>query len=113
MGTQIGIGSSSAELLAAWRLIYGSAREAMAVLEAGGRISMEQRHRTRLSSAFAGQLMLAAVQRVFQAAGGRALFTENAMQRALRDVLGVTAHRALAWDSSTANYGNHLLGHTQ
>ncbi len=110
MGTHMGIGQSAAEILAAGRLAIGAARDAMATLERGERLSKEQRTRTRLGSSFAAQLSLAAVQRLFNAAGGRALFVENAMQRQIRDLYAVAAHRALAWDSSTANYGALLLG---
>ena len=96
--------------MAAERLILGAAREAMAVLERGERLTTEQRQRTRLSSAFAAQLTLAAAQRLFNASGSRALFLESAMQRYLRDLYAVAAHRGLAWDSSAANYGALLLG---
>ncbi|HUB95450.1 MAG TPA: hypothetical protein VL993_06010 [Stellaceae bacterium] len=110
MGTQIGIGSSAAEILAAARLAIGGARDAMAVLERGERISQEQRSRTRLQSSYAAQLCLAATQRLFNAAGGRALFRETELQRLMRDMYGVAAHRGLAWDAATAAYGSMLLG---
>jgi alkylation response protein AidB-like acyl-CoA dehydrogenase len=112
MGTQIGIGSSAAEILSAARLAIGGARDAMAVLERGERITPEQRSRTRLGSSFAAQLCLAATQRLFNAAGGRALFRETQLQRLMRDLYGVAAHRGLAWDSATAAYGNLMLGRT-
>lgn len=110
MGTQIGVGSAAAELVAASRVILGAAREAMAVLERGERLTTEQRQRTRLSAAFGAQLTLAAAQRLFNAAGSRALFVDSAMQRYMRDLYAVAAHRGLAWDSSTANYGALMLG---
>ena len=110
MGTQIATGNSAAELLAASRLILGAAREAMAVLERGERLATEQRQRTRLSAAFGAQLILAAAQRLFNGAGSRALFLDSAMQRYMRDLYAVAAHRSLAWDSSAANYGALLLG---
>ncbi len=110
MGTHMGIGSSAAEIMAAGRLAIGAAHDAMATLERGEHLSQEQRKRTRLSSSYAAQLSLAAVQRLFNAAGGRALFVENAMQRQMRDLYAVAAHRGLAWDSSIANYGAALLG---
>jgi 3-hydroxy-9,10-secoandrosta-1,3,5(10)-triene-9,17-dione monooxygenase len=112
MGTQIGAGGSAAELMAAARLILGAAREAMEVLERGERLSTELRTRTRLSSAFGAQLALTAAQRVFNAAGGRALFLDSALQRYIRDLYAVAAHRGLSWDSSAANYGALLLGAT-
>lgn len=111
MGTQIGVGHSAAELQAAARLAIGCAREAMAVLARGEKLSREQRQQTRLSSAFAGQLALSAAQRLFNAAGGRALFLDGAMQRQMRDILAVAAHRSLAWDISRAAFGELTLGH--
>jgi 3-hydroxy-9,10-secoandrosta-1,3,5(10)-triene-9,17-dione monooxygenase len=109
-GTQIGIGATAAELLAAEQLVLGLPREAMAVLERGERISTEQRKRTRLGAGFAAQLMLGATQRLFNAAGGRALFSDGPMQRLMRDLYGVCAHRGLAWDSCASNYGALMLG---
>jgi alkylation response protein AidB-like acyl-CoA dehydrogenase len=111
MGTQIGVGNSAAELQAASRLAIGSAREAMEVLGRGEKLGTQQRQQTRLSSAFAAQLTLGAVQRLFNAAGGRALFLDNVMQRQMRDVAAVAAHRSLAWDTSRAAYGELTLGH--
>ena len=108
-GTQIGVGVSAAELLAAGRLIFGVARDAMAVLERGGRLTSEERARTRLGAAFGAQLCLSAVQRLFNAAGARALFVDSAMQRLMRDLYAVSAHRALAWDASAAAYGAAML----
>ena len=110
MGTQIGVGHAAAELHAAQRLCIGAAREAMDVLARGERLTQGQRQRTRLSSAFAAQLALGAVQRLFNAAGGRALFLDSALQRYIRDLYAVAAHRGLAWDSSAASYGSLLLG---
>jgi alkylation response protein AidB-like acyl-CoA dehydrogenase len=110
MGTQIGAGAAAAELFAASRLSLGAAREAMAVLERGERLTTAQRQRTRLSASYAAQLALGAVQRLFNAAGGRALFLDSALQRELRDLYAVAAHRGLTWDSSAANYGALLLG---
>lgn len=108
-GTQIGVGASAAELIAAERLVFGVARDAMAVLERGERLTAEQRLRTRLGAGFGAQLCLTAAQRLFNAAGARALFADSAMQRLLRDLYAVAAHRALAWDASAAAYGAALL----
>ncbi len=109
-GTQIGVGLSAAELMAAERLMFGAARDAMAGLERGERLSTEQRLRTRLSAAFGAQLCLSAVQRLFNAAGARALFVDSAMQRLMRDLYAVSAHRALTWDVCTSAYGAMVLG---
>ena len=110
MGTQISLGHATVELRAAQQLCIDGARQAMAVLGRGERLSLHQRQHTRLASSFAAQLALAAVQRLFNAAGGRALFVDSPMQRSMRDLYAVAAHRALAWDAAAANYGAMLLG---
>jgi alkylation response protein AidB-like acyl-CoA dehydrogenase len=108
-GTQIGVGTSAAELIAAERLIFGVARDAMAVLEQGERLTAEQRLRTRLGAGFGAQLCLSAMQRLFNAAGARVLFVDSAMQRLMRDFYAVSAHRVLAWDASSSAYGAVML----
>jgi 3-hydroxy-9,10-secoandrosta-1,3,5(10)-triene-9,17-dione monooxygenase len=82
----------------------------MRVLGLGQRLTRDQRQQIRMGSAFAGQMALGAVQRLFNNAGGRALFLDSAMQRSLRDLYGVAAHRALQIESAAAGYGGVLLG---
>jgi 3-hydroxy-9,10-secoandrosta-1,3,5(10)-triene-9,17-dione monooxygenase len=110
MGTQMNVGKAAMEIRTAGQTCIGAAREAMRILGLGERLSHRQRQQIRLSSAFAAQMALGAVQRLFTAAGGRALFTDNAMQRYLRDLYGVAAHRALQIESASASYGSILLG---
>jgi 3-hydroxy-9,10-secoandrosta-1,3,5(10)-triene-9,17-dione monooxygenase len=110
MGTQISLGHAAVEVRAAQQICIDGARQAMAVLGRGERLSGRFRQHTRLASSYAAQLALAAVQRLFNAAGGRALFTDNAMQRHMRDLYAVAAHRGLAWDAAAAGYGALLLG---
>jgi 3-hydroxy-9,10-secoandrosta-1,3,5(10)-triene-9,17-dione monooxygenase len=108
-GAQIGVGASAAELMAAEGLIFGAARDAMAVLERGARLTAEQRQRTRVAAAFGAQLCLTATQRLFNAAGAGALFADNPMQRLMRDLYAVAAHRALTWDACASAYGAVIL----
>jgi alkylation response protein AidB-like acyl-CoA dehydrogenase len=110
MGTQIGAATAAAEIEAAKRVYLAAAQDAMATLERGEAMTRQQRLGCKLNAAYACQLTLAAVQRLFNAAGWRALFTDNAMQRQVRDLYAVAAHRALTWDASAAAYGGHLLG---
>ena len=108
-GTQIGVGVSAAELMAAERLVFGVARDAMAALERGERLTTEQRARTRLGAGFGAQLCLSAMQRLFNAAGAQALFVDSAMQRLMRDLYAVSAHRALTWESCSSACGAAML----
>ncbi len=72
----------------------------MAVLEPRRAAEHEQRQR-RGSPRLRRQLALGAVQRLFNAAGGRALFPDSPMQREMRDLYAVAAHRGLAWEASS------------
>jgi len=111
-GSQIGIGQAAIEVEAAWRLCIGLVREMMAKLEAGEEVSMELRLKIKAATAHGCQTALHAVQRLFNAAGGGALFANNVMQRRLRDIHAVAAHRSTHWELNMAGYGAERLGMT-
>jgi hypothetical protein len=50
------------------------------------------------------------VQRLFNQAGGGALFSSSAMQRQFRDAAAAAAHHAISWDAAAGDYGRVLLG---
>lgn len=109
MGTQIGVGSASAAIEGAAVIYLTAARDAMRALERGERIGKAQKLRAKRDSAFAAQLCLNAVTGLFNAAGGRALFTKNPMQRQYRDLIAAASHHSIVWDSVTAEYGRFAL----
>ncbi|HUB94602.1 MAG TPA: hypothetical protein VL993_01705 [Stellaceae bacterium] len=109
MGTHMNAGRAAVEIEAAGRMYLVAAREAMATLGRGEPLSEEQRLQSRLSSSMAGQLALAAVQRLYNAAGGRANYLRNVLQRQVRDVQTAASHISLVWENATAAYGSHLL----
>jgi 3-hydroxy-9,10-secoandrosta-1,3,5(10)-triene-9,17-dione monooxygenase len=109
MGTEIAVGTASAEISSAALIYLAAAREAMAILEDGGHIGQELRLRAKRDSGFAAQLCLAAVTRLFNAAGGRALSSNNPMQRQFRDLLAAASHHSLVWDTVTSEYGRLTL----
>jgi 3-hydroxy-9,10-secoandrosta-1,3,5(10)-triene-9,17-dione monooxygenase len=109
MGTQMNAGHAAIEIDAARRMYLEAARDAMATLARGARLSDRQRLQSRLSSSLAAQLALAAVQRLYNAAGGRANYLRNVLQRQVRDVQTAASHISLGWDNATASYGNHLI----
>jgi alkylation response protein AidB-like acyl-CoA dehydrogenase len=109
MGTQMNAGRAAAEIETAHRMWRDAARDAMATFARGERLSEHQRLQSRLSSSMAGHLALAAVQRLYNAAGGRANFLSNILQRQVRDVQTAAAHNSLMWDNATASFGGHLL----
>ena len=82
----------------------------MAALARGETLSETQRFQSRLSAAFAGQLALRAVQRLYNAAGGRVTYSSNVLQRQFRDVQVAASHISVQWNMTAAAYGGHLLG---
>jgi hypothetical protein len=60
--------------------------------------------------AYAAQLSMKAVQRLFNDAGGRVLYEDNELQRKFRDVHAAAAHHSLIWHGAAESYGAHVLG---
>ncbi|HET9149798.1 MAG TPA: acyl-CoA dehydrogenase family protein [Alphaproteobacteria bacterium] len=108
-GTQTIAARASAEIDAAEALYLGTIRRAMAVLEAGGTLTELDLATARRNVAFACKLALKAGTRLFNAGGGRALFTGNPLERQYRNLLGATSHHGVVWDVAAAGYGKLLL----
>jgi 3-hydroxy-9,10-secoandrosta-1,3,5(10)-triene-9,17-dione monooxygenase len=111
VGTQMSVGVASAHIGAAARGYIEPAREAMRLLQNGASIGKELKLRAKRDSAFACQSVVGVCTQLFIAAGGRAYQRSGAMQRQLRDLIAVTGHHSLAWDSVSAEYGAYLLSH--
>jgi 3-hydroxy-9,10-secoandrosta-1,3,5(10)-triene-9,17-dione monooxygenase len=109
-GTQITLGMAAAEIEAAAVMYLGPLRETMQLLERGEPVPKTQNLRGRRNNAYAAQLAITAVQRLFNAAGGRALYLDNPMQRMFRDCHAAAAHHSLMWDQAAAGYARHVLG---
>jgi 3-hydroxy-9,10-secoandrosta-1,3,5(10)-triene-9,17-dione monooxygenase len=108
-GSQMVIGLASAEIEAAERMYMGALRETMGVLERGDRVTAEQQVQGKRNCCYAAQLAMQAVHRLFNHAGGRALFTDNVLQRQFRDCFAASAHHSLSWDGASMEYGRHKL----
>jgi 3-hydroxy-9,10-secoandrosta-1,3,5(10)-triene-9,17-dione monooxygenase len=110
MGTHMDAGRAAIEIDTARRLYLEAARETMATLARGERLGDAQRLRARTSSALAGQLARTAVERLYNAAGGRANYNSNVLQRRVRDVQAAASHISMSWNPTMAAYGGQLLG---
>ena len=97
-GMQVLAARSAAEIDAAHALYQPTAQGGMRKLEAGGTESNAERLTGRRNIAFACQLALKAGTRLFNAAGGSALYLKGAMQRQYRNLLGAVAHRGVNWE---------------
>ena len=91
-------------------MYQGALREAMGVLERGEPFPKHRQVHGKRNMAYAAQLSIQAVQRLFNDAGGRVLYSDQEMQRKFRDAHAAAAHHSLNWHSAAENYGAHVLG---
>ncbi len=108
-GIQMSVGQAAVEIEAAERLYLGAIRETMEALAKDGNVSAEMNHQGKRNACYAAQLSLNAVQRLFNVAGGRALYNGDVLQRQFRDCFAAAAHHSLVWESAAIAYGKHAL----
>ena len=90
-------------------VLHRNFNELMDATETGG-VSVERRAAMRWDSSQAVEACVEAVDAMFTAAGGRALFTDSPMHRWFCDVHGARAHYANRPEGPGRNYGRVLLG---
>jgi 3-hydroxy-9,10-secoandrosta-1,3,5(10)-triene-9,17-dione monooxygenase len=110
MGTHIDLAHAVISIETARRLYLGTASDAMATLARGERLTDAQRVQSRAASSLAAQLARQAVERLHNAAGGRANYSRSVLQRRFRDIAVAAAHVSVVWNNATASLGGHLLG---
>jgi alkylation response protein AidB-like acyl-CoA dehydrogenase len=108
-GTQMIAARSSAEIDSAEALYFGTISRAMRVLEAGGTLSKFDLVTARRNVAFACKISLKAGTRLFNAGGGRAMFSGQGLERQYRNLLGGASHHSAVWDANAMAYGKELL----
>lgn len=84
----------------------------MDLVNKGKEISLAQRARYRWDAANVTAASVRAVDRLFAASGGRAIFRNNPIQRAWRDVHAMRAHAANNTEKIAAIFGRSELGLT-
>lgn len=72
--------------------------------------TLEDRARFRRSHAYAARLSVSATNRLFDGAGGGALYAHNPLQRFHRDVNAGSHQVAIGWDDNATLYGRVKLG---
>jgi 3-hydroxy-9,10-secoandrosta-1,3,5(10)-triene-9,17-dione monooxygenase len=85
-----------------WRELYAAA-------EAGAALPLELRVRTRFDGTQAVARCVHAVDRLFEASGGRAIFLDNPIQRVFRDVHAMRAHAFNNPDKGARLFGRFAL----
>ena len=84
--------------------------EATRIVGEGQVPSLDHRARYRRDGAYAATMCTKAVDVLFRATGGGAIYARNPLQRAFRDVHAANAHYVLNWDINGAMYGRVALG---
>jgi 3-hydroxy-9,10-secoandrosta-1,3,5(10)-triene-9,17-dione monooxygenase len=91
------------------RLLHGFA-DMMQRARTGQEIPLTHRARYRWEAAHAVALSVRAVDRLFEASGGRAIFLNNPIQRAWRDVHAMRAHAGNNPEKMAAIFGRSEFG---
>ncbi len=107
---QIHLAEATAITDAARTVMLSDCDEATRIVGEGGLVPLEQRARYRRDGAYAASLCTRAVDVLFQATGGGAIYARNPLQRAFRDIHAANAHYVLNWDINGALFGRVLLG---
>ena len=107
---QVHLAEATAMAEAARSVMLGDCDEATRIVEGGEVPSLDHRARYRRDGAYAATLCTKAVDVLFGATGGGAIYARNPLQRAFRDVHAANAHYVLNWDINGAMYGRVALG---
>ncbi len=90
-------------------LLMRDISETFALAAKGEPVSIDTRIRNRLDHAFSTKLCIQAVDVLFAASGGSAVYSAAALQRFWRDIHAAGVHVSLSWDSVAIMYGRHAL----
>jgi len=107
---QLRLAEASAEVDAARLLHRSDIREMLDKAARGDAFTELDRARYRRDKAFIVKLSIQAVNRIFEAAGARAVMDSDPIQRFHRDAHGASHHAALGWDVAAEQYGRAALG---
>jgi 3-hydroxy-9,10-secoandrosta-1,3,5(10)-triene-9,17-dione monooxygenase len=107
---QVRLAEAAALADAAEAIMLRDCDEATRITQSGVVPSIEQKASYRRDGAFAATLCTRAVDLLFAATGGGAIYERNPIQRAFRDVHAANAHYVLNWDVNGAMYGRVALG---
>jgi 3-hydroxy-9,10-secoandrosta-1,3,5(10)-triene-9,17-dione monooxygenase len=107
---QVRLAESSAEVDVARLLVRHNTGQMVEEAAREGAIDPLAQARYRRDVGYVAKLCVQAVNRLFEASGGRALYASQPMQRCFRDVHAGAHHTALAWDSIAEGYGRAALG---
>jgi len=106
----IRLGEAAAEVAAARALMRQDLNELIDRGRRGDALTPLDRARFRRNHAYCAKLSVQATNRLFEVAGGHALFASSPIQRFHRDVHAGSHQVALTWDTYAEQYGRARLG---
>jgi alkylation response protein AidB-like acyl-CoA dehydrogenase len=107
--TQLGLAKAVGHIEGAAAQLTAALRRWVDLMESGRSLSRPEKLTARLQGAFIARRCLATVQALFVSAGGHAIFHANPLQRQLRDLYAVCAHRGISLDEAATAYGKSAL----
>ena len=107
---QLALAEAAAEVTAARDRLLGNFAEAMRTVRDGTELSLAQRARYRWDTAKAVDRSVRAIDRLFEASGGRGVFLDNPIQRAWRDVHAIRAHAGNNLERAAFVFGRSEFG---
>src|SRR5262245_57352442 len=108
--TQLHLAEAAAEVEAARDHLLADFTEMMRLVRAGEELPLTERARYRWNITRAADRSVRAVDRLFEASGGRGIFLDNPIQRAWRDVHAIRAHAGNNLERAAAIFGRSELG---
>jgi 3-hydroxy-9,10-secoandrosta-1,3,5(10)-triene-9,17-dione monooxygenase len=109
-GVQVRLAEATMEVETARLIMLHDIHEIWARARRNEMPTLEERLRARRNQAYVATLCVRAVNRLFEAGGGHALFDASPLQRFHRDVHATSHHVSLSWDTASEQYGRVLLG---
>ena len=107
---QLRLSDAMAAQDAGMALVLSNCREALVTAEANSRWNVIDKIRWRRDAAYASTAAVQATDRLFQAQGGDAIYTRNAIQRQFRDMHAGAAHIGISNDVNGVAFGRVVLG---
>lgn len=104
------LAEASAEVDTARRLHRAAVREILDRADRGEAFEPLDRARHLRDASFTVNLCVKAVNRLYEASGGRAIMDTEPIQRLYRDVHAGSHHAALNWDTAAEQFGRRALG---